>query len=534
MSTAAKIKTPPIKPLFRTIGAIVFAVLFAVVATVLVVENVKGGSSSAATGQQVADKVVTTFAVNTGTVVVSSIGFSPEGEPQLGVPYPLNPSVYPSNATDPTLKWSSSNGDAATVDDKGVVTFHQYAGVTIVARSAMSTDVERRIALTCAPPPNDFAADIPSEINLYTVLYPVCYPIVDGETDQDKPSTFIWCEWEWDEEYFYFGDLGFCALKAGETRLVASRDGFRHEYPVTILDAPFVAPTDLAVYVDSGGKAASTNLLYGHQYTLQVTAQEGATFVPQYRSLTPKIVKTSLSGSMQGIAEGKGKIEVTNLYDPSFRYVVNVSVRRVNPTAINVVGPEKAGMDTTTRYYVQAVGFYTSGGDSVTWSSSDPKIAEVDEKGQVTVHRFGNVTITATSVLDPSLSGSYRVKCTLIGNFVKWVRKILGHFMGNAALGFCALGLLWFAYRRHRFMIAPATIVIGVFTSLLGEFLQLPEITAGRYGSFEDALINFSGFLLGALFCALVMIVSHLVRRARWLKATAPKEPEDLLADANS
>ena len=33
----------------------------------------------------------------------------------------------------------------------------------------------------------------------------------------------------------------------------------------------------------------------------------------------------------------------------------------------------------------------------MTWTSSDPRIASIDENGKVTINRVGTVTITATS-----------------------------------------------------------------------------------------------------------------------------------------
>ena len=46
---------------------------------------------------------------------------------------------------------------------------------------------------------------------------------------------------------------------------------------------------------------------------------------------------------------------------------------------------------------------------SVTWTSSDENVAEVDQNGTVTAHRYGSVTITASSVSAPYLQAS----CTI-------------------------------------------------------------------------------------------------------------------------
>lgn len=51
---------------------------------------------------------------------------------------------------------------------------------------------------------------------------------------------------------------------------------------------------------------------------------------------------------------------------------------------------------------------------SVTWSTSDPDIATVDQNGMVTSHSAGTVIITATSNLDPTMSASCVVEVTAL------------------------------------------------------------------------------------------------------------------------
>jgi hypothetical protein len=74
----------------------------------------------------------------------------------------------------------------------------------------------------------------------------------------------------------------------------------------------------------------------------------------------------------------------------------------VNPAALSLSVNDTGQL----RADVQGSGPYSS---DVTWSSSDPAVAGVSATGLVTATRAGSATITATSTLDPSKSGTAQV-----------------------------------------------------------------------------------------------------------------------------
>lgn len=59
----------------------------------------------------------------------------------------------------------------------------------------------------------------------------------------------------------------------------------------------------------------------------------------------------------------------------------------------------------------------------VTWSSSDDTIASVSDKGRLTANSAGTATITATSVLDPSISGSATIQIIQLAKKISFSQK---------------------------------------------------------------------------------------------------------------
>ncbi|MBO4535188.1 MAG: Ig-like domain-containing protein, partial [Clostridia bacterium] len=436
MTTRSTLKTPPLKPLWLKLGTIAFAVLLVVVAIVLVVENVKGGAESAKTGKQVAGVVADVFNVDTSEAVFPTvIHLAPEGEPQLGVPYNMNAVVIPVDTTDKSIRWSSSNKAIATVED-GWVTFHQYGKVKISAISGMSSEIHTSKYIECVASSVDFWVDMPASVPQFSIVQPACYPIVDGQPDLSDPRNFAWCEWEVDEEYFYnSASYGLVARKAGTTTVRGTAGDYTHEYEITIEEVPYVAPTGFVTNVDHNGASQSPdNLGYLNTYMIQAWPLEGEHLFATYSVADPSVATVDENGHVNCVGLGSTEVSVASVFDDSVHYVIPITVKEKPPETISVVGPAKAGTEKTASYHINTTGSYTTGGARVTWSSSNPKIAKIDQDGKLTVHHIGKVTITATSGVDPTIYGSLTVQCRLFANFVQWVRKILGHFLGNAAL----------------------------------------------------------------------------------------------------
>ncbi len=152
-----------------------------------------------------------------------------------------------------------------------------------------------------------------------------------------------------------------------------------------------------------------------------------------------------------------------------------------------------------------------------TWSSSNEKLASV-ENGVVKGKKFGKVTITATSksIEGFSISYTFRVR----HSYEHLVRKIIGHFLLFTALAFFAtivyyrLAELIFKNKKILFAII-ITLLVGLLTALLSEFLQSGIFTIGRSSSIKDVFIDFSGYLLGFIICGIIYLAVNKIKKIK-------------------
>ena len=83
---------------------------------------------------------------------VTSITLSGNSTGQVGATIQLSANIIPSNATNKTLTWSSSNTGIASVNQSGVVTLISSGTVTITATSASNTNIKSTKTITVSNP----------------------------------------------------------------------------------------------------------------------------------------------------------------------------------------------------------------------------------------------------------------------------------------------------------------------------------------------------------------------------------------------
>ncbi|WP_415669117.1 Ig-like domain-containing protein, partial [Zobellia roscoffensis] len=131
-------------------------------------------------------------------------------------------------------------------------------------------------------------------------------------------------------------------------------------------------------------------------------------------SSDPDVVFIDENNVCIAVGLGTAQVTVTSVSNPDASDTVTVEVippDRVPVTGITV-SQEDPGATGAQRQLVAAVLPQNATDPSVTWSSGDDTIASIDNNGLLTGLSAGTVTITATSVSDPEVSGSVIVEIT--------------------------------------------------------------------------------------------------------------------------
>ena len=153
--------------------------------------------------------------------------------------------------------------------------------------------------------------------------------------------------------------------------------------------------------------------------------------------------------------------------------------------------------------------------------SDDKTIATIDENGYLLGYQKGKVNITVYWKEDEKISSTVSLTITSMEsskydriNYL--VRKILGHFLCFAATGFfgyLTVLAFFFENRKKKILSLSSIALIGLVLAFLSEFLQ---IFAGQRGpSFQDVMIDFSGYLSGMV---LVFLLHLLISKIRTKK----------------
>ncbi len=137
-----------------------------------------------------------------------------------------------------------------------------------------------------------------------------------------------------------------------------------------------------------------------------------------FTSSDPAVATVTDKGLVTGISEGKATITCALVIEPACKQTVTITVEKaVKPTQIIIENADNldAWTEETLQLDTKIVPEEASG--LVSWESSDPAVATVSETGLVSFLTPGQVTITATSKEDPSVSAS--VTFTVKGGFFR-------------------------------------------------------------------------------------------------------------------
>ena len=301
----------------------------------------------------------------------------------------LNATVFPSNAENQKVLWSSSNSSVASVKE-GVVTALKVGNATIIAKT---DDGGKTASCTVIVE----AKNIPVT---GVLLDKTSYEMTEGEeftltaTINPENATNKNVSWSSSNSSVATVDNGkVTALAPGQTTITAITEDGGKTATCEITVNPTVYPVE-SISLDK----TSYEMTEGEEFTLTATINpENATNKNVSWSSSNSSVATVDNGKVTALAPGQTTITAITEdggKTATCEVIVNKRIYHVENITLNI---EEASLMIGDELTLIATISPTNATDkTVIWSSSDPSVVSVDN-GQLTAHKLGTAVITATT-----------------------------------------------------------------------------------------------------------------------------------------
>lgn len=152
-------------------------------------------------------------------------------------------------------------------------------------------------------------------------------------------------------------------------------------------------------------------LFVGEETKLNLILSKEVDTIFLWKSSDNSILTVNNEGMVTALKEGKCTIICfTSKYDMSTYFEINVVKK--SPANIILTGENKVEVDKEIKLNVEITPLDAD--QEVKYSSSDDRIATVSDNGIVRGIKKGNVTITVTSVVDPSIKSTFNIEVIII------------------------------------------------------------------------------------------------------------------------
>ena len=332
------------------------------------------------------------IAVDSVTVSPSTLNMT-EGDTQK-----LQASVSPSDATDKTVTWSSSNDKVASVSG-GTVTALKAGTATITAtaggkKGTCSVTVAAKVYSVTGVKLDITSTEL-TEGESFTLK-----ATVEPDNATDKSVT-----WSSSANDVASVDQNgkVTALKAGTATItVTTKDGSKKATCAITVKAKVIPVTGVtldasAMEVDEG---------FSFMLTATVNPDNATDKSVTWSSSDATVATVSQTGEVTGVKKGTATITVTTNDGGKTATCTVTVIARVASVSLDKNTLELAEGEFAT--LVATVLPENANEKSVTWSSSDEAVAKVDQTGKVTAVKKGTATITVTTT-----DGGKTASCTV-------------------------------------------------------------------------------------------------------------------------
>ena len=327
------------------------------------------------------------------------------GSTIVGSTFQLTVIVTAIGGADESVTWSSSNPSIASVDENGLVTGNALGNVIITATSVFDALQRGTAEITVDAAPAVIEVTIDPTLDTVNVGETITLEesvVTEGGADESVTWSSL------NESRATVDGNGIVSGVSRGTVTITATSVFDN----TVTGAATVLVLDPQVLDITVDPVADT-IVFGEsiQLAATVTVQDGASSDVTWSSSDPIIAVVLQDGTVFGqTTPGTVIITVTSDFDGTQTAISTILVNEAATVLDVQIDPALGSTIVGSTFQLTVIVTAIGGADeSVTWSSSNPSIASVDENGLVTGNALGNVIITATSVFDALQRGTAEI-----------------------------------------------------------------------------------------------------------------------------
>ena len=302
--------------------------------------------------------------------------------------------------------WVSSNTKVATVDNDGTLTAIAPGTVIIsvvVGRNVatINVNIREKSNPTITVEPTSVTVTGPNWVNEESIAMLTATPNVNTDS-----------KFNWTTDNPNVATVDANGVVIGVSAGVATIKATLIDYP-TVFGTFTILVKEVATSaspITSITLTGATEVLQGNKILVRASwspSNEPATFT--YSSSNEAVLTVDQNGWVTGVAGGSAQVIATLNGDAEKNATFNVTVIPL-PTEILITGSSTVSV--TQNIVLTATSAPAGSSAAVTWSSSNTAIATVDTNGRVTGVAAGTVTITASSLINSNIKGTFNVTVT--------------------------------------------------------------------------------------------------------------------------
>ena len=452
----------------------------------------------------------------------------------MGSTAKISAGVSPSNANNPALEYSVSN-DKLTINQSGVISAISEGESRVIITSKENSTISCEFVVKIS---KVFAESIeianPIE-NIYVGQTHLLKVNFNPQDTTDK--NIVW--FVSDESILSISESGLItALTAGSASITATceqNSELTDSFEITVEPMPNAnEPENQIVELNaiSVSGESSLTLKRGDKITPEVAySPADATYKGlNFYSTNDKVATVSQTGEISALTAGNCVITITSNTYSNISAQINVTVEERLTSVISLSISGASGLNNVVKVGKSAT--ITAGIDdnatikTVIYESSNQKVVTVSQDGVINALSAGTATITVYST-DGKTRVESKIEITVervafkdtISNFYYWVRKAFGHFGAFLVLGIVA-SFMFLCFSKagivNKAIWFGICMVSGFAVAGLTEIFQLPIFTAGRYCSFTDVLIDFTGYSVATVSIFILAFAYELIQIFRY------------------